>query len=117
MTGLVLTPERRTELTALLDDGPRLTAEYPKVAEYLDTAPMLSGTANPEADGAFDLRFVHFMTGGSAAFGNPYREIVGPAVGPDAERGGQRWKRERQCPAGVRADDSPSRIRLRDPVS
>lgn len=86
MTGLVLTPERRTELAALLDDGPRLTAEYPKVAEYLDTAPMLSGTGNPEADGAFDLRFVHYMTGGSTAFGNPYWEIVGPAVGTDGER-------------------------------
>ncbi len=86
MTGLALTPERRTELAALLDDGPRLTAEYPKVAEYLDTAPMLSGTGDPEADGAFDLRFVHFMTGGTAEFGNPYWEIVGPAVGTDGER-------------------------------
>ncbi|MFI2473450.1 hypothetical protein [Nocardia xishanensis] len=29
MTGLALTPERRTELAALLGDRPRLTAEYP----------------------------------------------------------------------------------------
>lgn len=86
MTGLVLTPGRRTELAALLDDRPRLTAEYPKVAEYLDAAPMLSGTGNHVADGAFDLRFLHFMTGGSAEFGNPYWEIVGPAVGTDGER-------------------------------
>ncbi|MGW4739016.1 hypothetical protein [Nocardia xishanensis] len=86
MTGLALTPERRTELAALLEDGPRLTAEYPKVAEYLDTAPMLSGTENPEADAAFDVRFVHFMTGGATEFGNPYWEIVGPAVGTDAGR-------------------------------
>ncbi|MFI5715165.1 hypothetical protein [Nocardia sp. NPDC051750] len=84
MTGLVLTPERRTELAALLDDGARLAAEYPKVAEYLDTAPMLSGTGDPEADAAFDLRFVHFMT--ATGVGNPYWEIVGPAVGSDGER-------------------------------
>src|SRR5690606_18147152 len=43
MTGLACAPERRNELAALLDDGERLKAEYPKVAECLDTAPMLAG--------------------------------------------------------------------------
>lgn len=86
MTDFVLTPERRTELAALLDDAPRLAAEYPKVAEYLDTAPMLSGTGNLRADAAFDLRLVHFMTGGAAESGNPYWEIVGPSVETAGER-------------------------------
>lgn len=86
MTALVLTPERRNELAELLDDGARLQAEYPKVAEYLDTAPMLSGTDDPQADAAFDLRFVHYMTGGESESGNPYWDIVAPAVGLDGGR-------------------------------
>ncbi|MFI2231477.1 hypothetical protein [Nocardia testacea] len=118
MTGLVLRPERRTELAALLDDGPRLTAEYPKVAEYLDTAPMLSGTGNPEADAAFDLRFMHYMTGGSTAFGNPYWEIVGPAVGTDGERrvvnGGSA---NGSVQPGFVQTVLQARLRLRDPLS
>jgi hypothetical protein len=36
-----LTPERRAELAALLDDEQRLGREYPKVKEYLDLAPRL----------------------------------------------------------------------------
>ncbi|WP_330233973.1 hypothetical protein OHA40_16870 [Nocardia sp. NBC_00508] len=86
MTGLALTPERRTELAELLGDEPRLKAEYPRVADYLDTAPMLSGTGNAEADAAFDLRFVHYMTGGGSVSGNPYWDIVGPSVGLDGQR-------------------------------
>lgn len=86
MTALVLTPERRNELAELLDDGARLQAEYPKVAEYLDTAPMLSGTDDPQADAAFDLRFVHYMTGGESESGNPYWEVVAPAVTLDGDR-------------------------------
>ncbi|MFE9582471.1 hypothetical protein ACFYO1_39275 [Nocardia sp. NPDC006044] len=86
MTGLSLTTERRTELAALLDDEQRLKQEYPKVAEYLDTAPMLPGTDDPHADSAFDLRFVHYMTGGSSESGNPYWDIVAPSVGEDAGR-------------------------------
>ncbi|WP_067794514.1 hypothetical protein [Nocardia beijingensis] len=85
MTGLALTPERRTELAELLGNESRLKAEYPRVAEYLDTAPMLSGTGDAEADAAFDLRFVHYMTGGQSS-GNPYWDIVGPSVGVDGER-------------------------------
>ncbi|WP_280460141.1 hypothetical protein [Nocardia carnea] len=86
MNGLVLTPERRNELAALLDDGERLKAEYPKVAEYLDTAPMLAGTEDPEADAAFDLRFVHYLAGGDSVSGNPYWDVVGPSTGVDGDR-------------------------------
>ncbi|WP_405159533.1 hypothetical protein OG203_23980 [Nocardia sp. NBC_01499] len=81
MTGLTLTTERRTELAALLEDEQRLRLEYPKVAEYLDTAPMLPGTDDAAADAAFDLRLVHYMTGGESESGNPYWDIVGPSVG------------------------------------
>lgn len=75
---VALTPERRAELLALLDDEQRLHAEYPKVGEYLDMAPTLAGTGDVQADAAFDLRFVHYATSGSAA--NPYWEIVAPSV-------------------------------------
>ncbi|MEV6557946.1 hypothetical protein AB0M22_19680 [Nocardia sp. NPDC051756] len=84
MTGLSLTTERRTELAALLDDDHRLRTEYPKVADYLDTAPLLAGTGDAGADAAFDLRFVHFMTGGESA--DPYWDIVGPSVAVDGGR-------------------------------
>ncbi|MEV6337189.1 hypothetical protein AB0M12_21015 [Nocardia vinacea] len=80
MTELVLTTDRRDELAALLDDEERLRAEYPKVAQYLDTAPMLAGTGDDRADAAFDLRFVHYMTGGRSVSANPYWEIVAPSV-------------------------------------
>lgn len=71
---LELTAERRAELVALLDDGPRLKADYPKVADYLDTSSRLAGSD----DGAFDLRLLHYMTGGESD--NPYWDIVAPAV-------------------------------------
>ncbi|MRH89955.1 hypothetical protein GFY24_21360 [Nocardia sp. SYP-A9097] len=80
MTDLALTAERRDELAALLEDAQGLRSRFPKVADYLDTAPMLSGSGNVQADSAFDLRFVHFMTGGPAASSNPYWDIVGPSV-------------------------------------
>lgn len=80
MSALVLTPERRDELAALLGDEARLRSEFPRVAEYLETAPMLSGTDDADADAAFDLRLVHFSTGGSSESDNPYWEIVAPAV-------------------------------------
>jgi len=86
VSALELSPQRRNELAALLGDQTRLRAEYPKVAEYLATAPMLSGTDNAEADAAFDLRFVHYLTGGATESANPYWEIVGPAVGIQGER-------------------------------
>lgn len=80
VTDLVLTSERRNELAALLDDDQRLRTEYPKVAEYLDMAPRLPGTGNDRADAAFDLRFVHYVTGGSTQSSNPYWDIVAPSV-------------------------------------
>ncbi|WP_433524023.1 hypothetical protein ACQPZ2_01940 [Nocardia pseudovaccinii] len=80
MTELALTADRRDELAALLGDEERLRSEYPKVAEYSDTAPMLSGTGDDRADAAFDLRFVHYLTGGRSVSANPYWEIVAPSV-------------------------------------
>lgn len=80
MTELALSTDRRDELAALLGDEERLRAEYPKVAEYLDTAPKLPGTGDEQADAAFDVRFVHYMTGGRSVSANPYWEIVAPSV-------------------------------------
>lgn len=80
MANFVLTDERRKELAALLDDDQRFTSGYPKVAEYLDTAPRLTGTGNDETDAAFDIRLLHYMTGGETTSGNPYWDIVGPSV-------------------------------------
>ncbi|MEV4317088.1 hypothetical protein [Actinocrispum sp. NPDC049592] len=80
MTDLVLTEERRNELADLLDDDQRLRAEYPTVSEYLDMAPRLQGTGNDRADAAFDLRFVHYVTGGDDQSANPYWDIVAPSV-------------------------------------
>lgn len=80
MADLVLTPERRGQLAALLDDEQRLRAEFPKVVEYLDMVPRLPGTGDERADAAFDLRFVHYMTGGRSVSVNPYWEIVAPSV-------------------------------------
>lgn len=82
---VALTPERRAELLALLDDEQRLRAEYPKVSEYLDVAPTLAGTGDAQADAAFDLRFLHYATGGSEVSANPYWDIVAPSV---SERAG-----------------------------
>ncbi|QIS10607.1 hypothetical protein [Nocardia arthritidis] len=86
MTGLSLTTERRDELAALLGDEQRLRTEYPKVADYLDMAPQLPRTGDDVADAAFDLRFVHFMTGGPTTSANPYWDIVGPSVTDTEQR-------------------------------
>jgi hypothetical protein len=83
---LVLTVERRSELATLLDDEQRLRAEYPKVAEYLDMVPRLAGTGDDSADAAFDLRFVHYVTGGASQSLNPYWDIVAPSVFEDEGR-------------------------------
>jgi hypothetical protein len=80
VTELALTTERRDELAELLGDENRLRADYPVVADYLDMAPRLPGTGNRAADAAFDLRFVHYMTAGSAGGPNPYWAIVAPSV-------------------------------------
>ncbi|WP_067570589.1 hypothetical protein [Nocardia acidivorans] len=80
MSDLVLTAERRDELAALLEDARGLRSRFPRVADYLETAPMLSGSGNVQADNAFDLRFVNFMTGGPSLSGNPYWDIVEPSL-------------------------------------
>ncbi|MFI5781911.1 hypothetical protein [Nocardia sp. NPDC051570] len=80
MAGFVLTPDRRDQLAALLGDERRLRAEYPKVADYLDAAAMMSGSGDEQADAAFDLRFVHYMTGDDAQSRNPYWDIVAQSV-------------------------------------
>lgn len=86
MTTLALTPERRAQLAELLEDERRLEAEYPRVAEYLDTAAALSGTGDDEADRAFNLRMLNYMTEDKSVGGHPYWEIVGPAVSQLGER-------------------------------
>ncbi|MFE6861289.1 hypothetical protein [Nocardia sp. NPDC057668] len=87
MAELELTDERRTELAALLGDERRLRDEFPLVADYLDTAGRLAGSGDQRADAAFDLRFVHYLTGGGA--GNPYWEIVAPSVSRGVVNGGR----------------------------
>lgn len=84
MTAFTLSPDRRDELATLLADEVRLETEFPKVAEYLDTAAGLPGGKDPDAERQFDLRMLHFLTGGDSA--NPYWEIVGPLVGADGRR-------------------------------
>lgn len=87
MAKLTMTSRRWDEITALLQDEQRLHSEYPKVAEYLDMATRLAGTGDDQADAQFDLRFVHYMTGGIAVSSNPYWDIVEPfAVKHDGRR-------------------------------
>ena len=80
MAELALTPERRDQLRAYLSDERLLWDEYPQVARYLETAPGLSGTGNAESDANFDVRLLHYMTGGPSLSENPYWEIVAPCV-------------------------------------
>lgn len=75
-----LTADRRALLSTYLNDEDFLGAEYPKVAEYLRAASSLPGSGDNDGDAAFDLRFLHFMTGGRSVSGNPYWDIVGPSV-------------------------------------
>jgi hypothetical protein len=75
-----LTAERRDLLSVYLSDDQRLSTEYPNVADYLRAASNLPGTGDGEGDAAFDLRFLHFMTGGPATSKNPYWDIVAPSV-------------------------------------
>ncbi|MFE3254273.1 hypothetical protein ACFXPS_05640 [Nocardia sp. NPDC059091] len=57
------------------------------MADYLDTAPMMPGSGDEQADAAFDLRFLNYLTGDSAESRNPYWDIVAPSV---STRGGCR---------------------------
>ncbi len=88
VTELGLTARRRDELLALLGDEPRLRAQYPKVAEYFDVAAGLPQPAGTRAPAAFDfdLRFLHYMTGGAAVSANPYWDMVAPSVSTRAGR-------------------------------
>lgn len=87
MLGPALTQERRNQLSALLDDEKLLRATFPQVADYLSTAPTLAGTGDSQADAAFDIRLLHFMTGDASISKNPYWDIVAPSV---FEQGGRR---------------------------
>lgn len=80
MAKLTMTSRRWNELTALLKDEQRLRSEYPKVAEYLEVAAGLGGSGDDQLDAQFDLRFVHYMTGGREVSANPYWDIVEPFV-------------------------------------
>ncbi|MBS2548166.1 hypothetical protein KGQ19_14960 [Catenulispora sp. NL8] len=80
MAELALTQERREQLRSYLSDEQLLGTEYPEVARYLDAAVGLAGTGDSEADASFDVRLLHFMTGGRAESQNPYWEIVAPSV-------------------------------------
>ncbi|MEC3957523.1 hypothetical protein VMT65_31130 [Nocardia sp. CDC153] len=88
MTGFALSSDRRDELAALLGDEKRFQTSYPKVADYLATAPGLPGTGDVDVDQGFDIRLLHYMTGGESS--NPYWDIVAPLVseGP-VERNGR----------------------------
>lgn len=77
---LMLSAERREQLAALLDDEKRLRSEFPKVFEYLDMSARLPGTGDDRADAAFDVRLVHYLTGGRSVSANPYWDIVEPSV-------------------------------------
>ncbi|MEV0551165.1 hypothetical protein AB0H98_30555 [Nocardia salmonicida] len=79
MTAFTLSSDRRDQLSALLADEVRLQTEFPKVAEYLDTAASLAGGPNAEQDRLLDLRMLNFLTGGESS--NPYWEVVEPLVG------------------------------------
>ncbi|MBW0273565.1 hypothetical protein ATM97_26155 [Nocardia sp. MH4] len=83
MTAFMLSPDRRDQLATLLADEVRLQTEYPKVAEYLDTAAGLPGGPDPEQDRLLDLRMLHFLSGGESS--NPYWDIVEPLLGEGAD--------------------------------
>ncbi|MFF0542837.1 hypothetical protein ACFYTF_08365 [Nocardia thailandica] len=83
MTAFMLSPDRRDQLATLLADEGRLQAEYPKVAEYLDTAASLAGGADPEQERLLDLRMLNFLVGGESS--NPYWDVVEPLVGAGAD--------------------------------
>jgi len=82
----VLTAERRDQLSIFLSDDQVLRAKYPKVAEYLRAASGLPGSGDGQADGAFDLRLLHYMTSDQQTSTNPYWDIVAPSVSDHAGR-------------------------------
>ena len=80
---LCLTDRQRTALLALLEDGARLRAEFPAVAGYLDTAPLLRGTESIEHDAAFDLSFAYILTQYDGP--NPYWTLIEDSVSAGEE--------------------------------
>ncbi|MET8878164.1 hypothetical protein [Nocardia sp. NPDC004604] len=89
MPPFALSDERLAALANLMQDEAAFEQAYPRVADYLSMAEQLAGTGDAVADAAFDLRLLHFMTGGESV--DPYWDIVAPSVaaGPP-ERGGRR---------------------------
>lgn len=77
---LALTPERREQLQAWLSDDQLLRAEYPNVADYLVRTEGMPGTGDSQADLAFDVRLLHYLTSGRSVADNPYWATVAPAV-------------------------------------
>jgi hypothetical protein len=75
-----LTAERRDQLSTFLRDEQALSATYPKVADYLRAASGLPGSGDSQADSAFDLRLLHYMTSDRKVSTNPYWDIVAPSV-------------------------------------
>jgi hypothetical protein len=84
---LALSPERREQLHAWLSDERLLRAEYPNVADYLSRAERMPGTGDSQADMAFDVRLLHYMTSGQSVAENPYWDTVASSV---FERDGRR---------------------------
>ena len=77
---LALTPERREQLSTWLSDMQLLRAEYPNVADYLSRTERMPGTGDSQSDLAFDVRLLHYLTGGRSAAENPYWATVAPSV-------------------------------------
>src|SRR5262245_61756527 len=89
MPPFALSDERLAALANLVRDEAAFEQAYPRVADYLSMAEQLAGTGDAVADAAFDLRLLHFMTGGESV--DPYWDIVAPSVTPGPpERGGRR---------------------------
>lgn len=75
-----MTSSRRRELLELLGNAERFAKEHPKVAEYFETAPYLSGSGSETQDAQFDLRFLHYATCNDDRGINPYWKVVSPLV-------------------------------------
>lgn len=67
-------------LDELLSDPVTFSSRYPKAAEYLSIAPGLPGTADAEADHAFDMRLLRALTDARQGGLDAYWRIVAPSV-------------------------------------
>jgi hypothetical protein len=77
---VTLTPARREQLYAWLGDDELLRAEYPSIADYLNTVKRMPGSGDDQSDMAFNVRLLHYLTGAHAVSGNPYWDTVAPSV-------------------------------------